>query len=297
MKTLNVAETPPVGTAAIHGAVLDEVLTTFPYNSASQFHEYFGSGPAPRGYGGSCAWQSFEAGRLVAERAGAEAEYWIDGRHVAAVYRDAGGMTLLDPYLLHCPPLRLERADAVDGEVRLAVDAYPFRIREDGSAAPSRVRVCWVPEDDSVRLDHLRFSPRRGHNVISRSFTLRRERQLTEVPPPAEWVRPQLLHPEQHSVSVRVVHPATRELAEIILPLAGRPTGVVSDTESMITKNNQGAVARHGARAFHRDSEVVADAVGSPRQDVVDFLLEAAALHLAAAPAGLETAAYSLEDE
>jgi hypothetical protein len=295
--TIDVAETPPAGVAVVQDTVLDEVLTTFPYNSAAQLHEYFGAGSAPRGYGGSCAWQSFEAGRRVAERSGAAAEYRIDGRHVAAVYPDAEGMTLLDPYLLHCRPLRLERADAVDGEVRLALDAYPFRTRPDGSPAPGRVRACWVLDDDSVRLDHLRFSPRRGHNVVSRSFTLRPGSRLAQVPPPADRVRRELLHPEQHSVSVRVVHPATRELAELVLPLAGRPAGVAADTASMITKNNQGVVAAHGTRAFHRDGELVADAVGRPYPDVADFLLEAAALHLAAAPPSLDLAAYSLEDE
>lgn len=106
---------------AVQRPVLAELLTSYPYNSASQLREYFGDGPLPSSYGGSCAWQSFEAGRSVAERSGAEAEYRIDGRHVAAVYRDADGITILDPYLMHCLPLRLERADAVDGDIEGAL--------------------------------------------------------------------------------------------------------------------------------------------------------------------------------
>lgn len=277
--------------------VLDEVLVGVPYNSASQFHEYFGTRAAPPRFGLSCAWQSFLAGRLVAERSGVAAEYLIDGRHVAAVYRRPDGVTLLDPYLLHGEPLRLDRAAAVDGAVRVTVDAYPHRRKKDGTPAPSRVRAVWNLADDTIRLDYLRFSPRRGHNAASRSFLLRPESRLGAVPPPADFVRPLLVHPEQHSVSVRVLHPATRHMAELILPLAERPAGVAEDGKLMITKDNQGAVAAHGDPRFQRDLEVVADAVSASPDDVVAFLLEAAAIHRAAAPAGLDLAPYSLEDE
>ncbi|PZT69548.1 hypothetical protein DN402_23730 [Streptomyces sp. SW4] len=120
--------------------VLDEVLVGVPYNSASQFHEYFGTKAAPPRLGMSCAWQSFTAGRMVRERSGITADYLIDGRHVAAVYRSDDGLVILDPYLLHGEPLRLDRGAAVDGTVRTTVDAYPFRVKADGTPAPSRVR-------------------------------------------------------------------------------------------------------------------------------------------------------------
>ncbi|MEV5975420.1 hypothetical protein [Streptomyces sp. NPDC052114] len=280
---------------AVQGTVLADLLTSYPYNSAAQLHEYFGEGPLPASYGGTCAWQSFEAGRLVAEHAGVAAEYRFDGRHVAAVYHDADGITVLDPYLLHRAPLRLERADAVDGAVSRTAEAYPLRSRADGSPAPSGVRVRWQLDDDSIQLNYLRFSPRRGHNVISRAFVLRPEQVLGPVPPAADAIRPQLLHPEQHSVSVRVVHPGTQQLAELILPLAGRQARMA--VRGMISKDNQGVVARHGTRAFDKNRETVADAVGVAPGDVEDVLLRAAALHRAAAPAGLELPAYSQEDE
>ncbi|WP_438291938.1 hypothetical protein [Streptomyces sp. HUAS TT7] len=177
--------------------------------------------------------------------------------------------------------------------VELAADAYPYRVRADGSPAPSRVCVRWRLDDDSIRLNYLRHSPRRGHNVISRSFLLRADQLLTSVPPDPDWVRPQLLHPEQHSLSVRVLHPASRQLAELVLPLTVRDL----TTSQLISKNNQGEVSRHGSRNFDRDSELVADAISVHPTDVYAFLLEAAALHRAAAPAGLELADYCLEDE
>ncbi|MEV5592923.1 hypothetical protein [Streptomyces sp. NPDC052496] len=281
----------------VQNDVLDEVLVGVPYNSASQFHEYFGTRAAPPRFGLSCAWQSFAAGRMVAERTGVTAEYLIDGRHVAAVYRGPDHVVVLDPYLLHSEPLRLDRSAAADGAVRVVVDAYPYRVRADGTPAPGRVRATWTLDDDVIRLDYLRFSPRRGHNVASRSFVMRPGSRLETVPPPADWVRPLLVHPEQHSVSVRVLHPGTRQLAELILPLAGRPAGIAEDRSLLITKDNQGAVAAYGEAGFEQNLDVVADAVAAPRDDVIAFLLEAAAIHRAAAPAGLDLAPYSLEDE
>ncbi|WEV29168.1 hypothetical protein OYE22_31265 [Streptomyces sp. 71268] len=281
----------------VQDRVLDDVLVGMPYNSASQFHEYYGTRAAPERFGASCAWQSFAAGHAVAERTGVEADYLIDGRHVAAVYRDPECVTLLDPYLLHQRPPRLERAAAVDGEVRVTVDAYPLRVRADGSPAPARMRATWLLDDDSIRLDYVRYSPRRGHNVLSRSFTLRPDVRLAAVPPPAEWVRPLLVHPEQHSVSVRVVHPDTRRMAELILPLARAHGGAAAGASALVTKDNQGVVSAYGSAAFQRDAELVADAVQATEADVTAFLLEAAAIHRAVAPAGLELAAYSLEDE
>lgn len=281
----------------VQNEVLDEVLVTVPYNSASQFHDYFGTREVPPRFGASCAWQSFAAGRAVAERTGVKADYLIDGRHVAAVYREDSGLSVLDPYLLHGEPLRLARSTAEGSVVRVAVDAYPHRVRADGTPAPGKVRATWMLDDDSLRLDYIRFSPRRGHNVISRSFLLRPESRLDVVPPPADWVRPQLVHPEQHSVSVRALHPESRQLAELVLPLAQRPEGTLADVSALITKNNEGVVSCHGTKEFDRDLETVSDAVGAARADVVDVLLEGAALHRSAAPAGLELAPYSLEDE
>ncbi|MFI6645716.1 hypothetical protein [Streptomyces sp. NPDC050504] len=293
--------------AAAQEEVLDEVLFGIPYNSASPLHERFGTRAAPPCFGTSGARQAFAAGRMVAGRTGVAAEYPVDGRHVAAVYRGPDGVVVLDPYLLHSEPLRLDRSAAVAGAVRVSVDAYPYRVRADGTPAPSRVLATWTLDDDAVRLDYLRFSPRRGHDVVFRSFTVRPEPRPATVPPPADRVRPFLIHPERHSVSVRVLHPASRQMAALVLPLATRPAGVAADRALLITRDNQGTVATHGQARFQRDAEVVADAVRAQRDDVIAFLLEAAAIHRAAihraaihraaAPAGPDLAPYPLEDE
>ncbi|GAA4657925.1 hypothetical protein [Streptomyces youssoufiensis] len=284
------------GLFAAQRRALDEIVTRMPYNSATHYHEYHAARAVPAAFGASCAWQSFAAGSLVARRTGVRADYLADGRHVAAVYRTPERVTVLDPYLLHRAPLRLERAAAVDGRVRVTVAAYPLRERADGTPAPSLVTAVWSLADGAVRLAYARYSPRRGTHVLARSFTLRPHARLSRVPPPPERIRAWLQHPEQLSVSFRVVHPLTHRMAELILPLA--PAGGAPVTRAaLLSRDNQGAVSPYGSPGFRRDAAVVADAVGAPVAELAAFLLEAAALRRAAAPGRPALAAYGAESE
>jgi len=276
-----------------------EVLTRIPYNSAAQYHLHYGTGTSPERFGTACAWQTFAAGERVALRTGATAEYRVGGRHVCALYEDGEGLTLLDPYLLHRAPLRLARADAADtadGTVRVDADAYPLRRRPDGSPAPSALRAVWRPADGLLRLRYLRYSPRLGETVTHRAYTMRPEDTVGELPVPAPLVRELLLHPEQNNLSIRAVHPGDDHLTEVALPFSGRPRGALADRRALIARDNQGAVSSWGHLAFDRELQRVADALRATPEEVVDHLLDAAALYDAAAPASVVVPEYSLED-
>ncbi|MFC3995979.1 hypothetical protein ACFOVU_08640 [Nocardiopsis sediminis] len=283
----------------VRAGALEQVLVEVPYNSAAQFHEYFGAGELPRRLGASCAFQSFEVGRLVGDRSGAQADYLVDGRHVAAVYAEGARITVLDPYLLHRVPLVLNRADADDdGAVRTVAEAFPVRVRADGTPAPARVRATWRLERAEIVLEYVRFSPRRGHNAVSRAFTLRMGGGLAEVPPPEETVRPLLTHPEQNNVSIRVVHPGDLHLREVVFPLTGRSDGAAPSADGLLTKDNQGVVSRPGTRGFDTGLALVAEAVGETPERVAEILLEAAAIHARVAPAdGPAMPEYAAVDE
>jgi len=273
-----------------------EVLTRIPYNSAAQYHLHYGTGTSPERFGTACAWQTFSAGELVALRTGATAEYRVGGRHVCALYDDGEALTLLDPYLLHRAPLRLSRTDAVDGAVRADADAYPLRRRPDGSPAPSTLRAVWRPADGLLRLQYLRYSPRVGETVTHRAYTMRPGDTVGELPVPAPLVRELLLHPEQNNLSIRAVHPGDDHLTEVALPFSGRPRGALADRRALIARDNQGTVSAWGEIGFDRELQRVADALRTTPEEVVDHLVEAAALYDAAAPASIVVPEYSLED-
>jgi hypothetical protein len=283
-------------TAEARRAVLEQVLTGVPYNSASQFHQHFGTREIPLRVGVSCALQSFEAGRLVESQTGVKASYLPDGRHVAAVYYGQNQLTVLDPYLMHREPLLLELADEHEGVISVTAEAYPIRTRKDGTPAPAKVRARWLPAEDEIRLEYVRFSPRRGHNIVSRAFTLRGDRALSIVPPPPEVIRPLLTHPEQNNLSIRAVV-EDAGLREVVLPLTGRSPGEPVNQNRLLTKDNNGAVSRAGTAGFTRDLELVAGSVRWSPGEVVEFLREAAAIYDRVAPAGLQLPDYSDEDE
>ena len=277
-------------------AVLTQVLHEVPYCSASQFYEYYGDAPADPRFGKSCAWQSFEVGARLAALGGPPVRYLVDGRHVAAVVHTDDGLVVLDPYLLHTEPLRLPRADPrADGAVVATSPALPIRYDADGTARPGRVKATWVPHRDRLKLEYQRFSPTRGHHLVSRFFTLPTDSELRLVPPPAEVIRPLLVHPEQNNISIRMLDPADQQVREIIYPLDGA-AGETTPAR-LLTRNNQGALARHGDPAFAATLGAIARHLQMSPTDVTDFVLGAADIHRRVAPADLQLPDYQVVDE
>ncbi|MDV9178011.1 hypothetical protein R6V09_48810 [Streptomyces sp. W16] len=281
----------------VYAGVLTEILHEVPYNSAAQFHEYYGTGAVPRRLGMACVWQSFEAGRLVAERAGGEAVFRVGGRHASAVFTEADTLTVLDPYLMHREPLRFDLGHQDAGPtLRVEADAYPVRTRPDGSPAPSKVRATWRRSDGAILLQYLRYSPAKDEDVTYRAFTMRTDSVVPSVPPPAPLVRRLLLHPEQNNFSIRTVHRDDHQVRELVLPFTGRPRQQLVDARHLIVRDNQGRVFRHGTGDFARELELIADAVRGTTEDMVGQLLTAAALYDSKAPAAPALPEYSLED-
>lgn len=276
---------------------LADVIFDVPYCSVSQYYEYYGDAPAPAVFGVSCAWQTFEVGRRLAAAGCGPVSYLVDGRHVAAVTATAYGMDVYDPYLLHLEPLRLRLRDArADGTVVAACEAVPIRTTADGHRTPGRLRAVWAPQRNRLRLEYTRLSPSRGHHVVARMFSFATDRVLGAVPPPADVVRPLLLHPEQNNLSVRVVDREQRRVHELVYPLAGVHRAP-SRADGLLTRDNQGRWARHGQLAFDGVLRAMARTLDVGTGELVDFVLGGVDIYRRIAPADLALAPYSLEDE
>lgn len=288
-----------VGSAAVDSlaSILMATVLGVPYNSGTQILEYFAGESVPARLGMSCAWQSYWAARLMHEQCGLPPRYMRDGRHVAVVYRDATTLTILDPYLLHQTPLRLSLEGDASETVVATSDAFPVRVHADGRPAPSRLRGAFDRRTGAIRLDYTRHSVQRGHTVVYRSFLLRADQVFADAPSPPEVVRTRLLHPEQNNLSVRVVHPSSRRLAEVILPLRDLARTNRPCASHLIAKDNDGSVWFAGAPGFQRELEHVADAVGLLPAEVVEYLLHAANVYLDVAPTDRQLATYSLTSE
>ncbi|MFG3259805.1 hypothetical protein [Streptomyces sp. NPDC048172] len=277
--------------------VLADVQFEIPYSSAASYHEYYGSGAPPWRLGRGCGWQTFEVARRIARHHGVRPTFLYAGGHAPAMYFEDGGLTLLDPYLPHLAPLRLRRADAVDGTVSAAVDAYPLRTRADGSAAPSRLAATWWLRDGVLLLEYARYSPRRAATVTHRAFTFHLGTELPFFPVPGGFARRMLLEPMQNNLSLRALHPGDRCLRELVLPFTGRPRAELRDPAFLMTKNNQGQVSRRGTPGYDEDLAGLADAVRATPEEVTAFVTDAAAIYDRVVPHTQEWPAYSVEDE
>lgn len=277
--------------------MLDEVVSGVPYSSAASFHQFFGAGPPPWRLGRGCGWQAFEVARRVEERCGLAATHVVSGGHVPALYVERDAITVLDPYMPHLTPLRLERPYADGDAVRAEVDAYPLRERPDGTPAPSRLRGTWWTRDGSLRLEYLRYGPSRDDYAPYRAYTFQPASVLPTVPLPGGLMRRVLLSPMQNNLSIRAVHPADRRLRELILPFTGCPRSRLVDRARLITKDNQGAVSPAGSSGFDRDLDELADATGSRPDELVEFVMEAAALYDRVAPPDQMWPDYPAESE
>ncbi len=280
------------------GRVLADVVRTVPYSSASQYYEYFGNAPADPRFGASCAWQSFEVGRRLTGCDGTAVRYHVDGRHVAAVLHRPDGLDVLDPYLMHLRPLQLRLLDCrPDGTVVSTVPALPMRTDADGTTRPGRVRAVWLPRQHRLRLEYGRFSPTRGHHFVSRFFSLATDRELRMVPPPADVIRPLLLHPEQNNVSVRVVDPDDDQVREILYPLTAPGALTAIRPDLLHARDNQGTLAPADSAAFRRSVGGIARALRTDVADLVEFVLGAAEIYRRVAPTDLVLPPYKLVHE
>ncbi len=287
------AESPQDGD--LYAVALADVVAGVPYNSGTQLLEYFAGRRFAPNVGMSCAFQSFHVAERVVALGGPTAVFLRDGRHVAASYRTDDEMVVLDPYLLHPVPLRVP-LHAHPGS-RTAVDAYPWRSKSDGSSAPSRLEGSWDQDAQVLRLNYVRYSPTRGHNVLSRSFALPASSAFTDYPSPPAVVRERLLDPEQHSVSVRVVQAGEGLMSEAVLPLRGIGTDNPAVPHQIVTKDNAGSVARPGTHAYQQAMAEVSDVTGMSTPDLVTLLLDAGRTYASAAPVGRDLPVYSLADE
>jgi hypothetical protein len=128
-------------------------------------------------------------------------------------------------------------------------------------------------------------------------FTLDTEKELRAVPPPADVVRPLLLHPEQNNLSIRVVDAETLAVREIVFPLTGGARHRAPSKDGLLVRDNQGAVKAFGAPGFDAVLGDLARSLGSTAGDVVDFVLGGARIYRRVAPPDLELPEYQAVDE
>jgi hypothetical protein len=276
---------------------LRRALLEIPYNSATQFHTYFGSGSPDSKFGAACIIQSIEVARLAVSLGASSPVLLQDERHVAAVFETDNELVVLDPYLLHGSPVRFSREEMAEGRATKTVAALPRRYDTDGQIREGRLTATYKATNDgyAIRLVYSRYSPTKDQYVLSRHFTLRSTNSF-DMSEFTSDLRGLMTDPEQTSVSIRAVLPDLSGTAEAILPLNGFATNTFTRDDIWV-RNSQGAMLNSDRRESTIVWRQLEECTHLTQWEVEDHLLSAAGIYQTIANPSREVAPYRLENE
>lgn len=296
-----------INTALKNSSLLFEILSCelksflldVPYNSISQFYEFFTEQTAESRFGVSCVWQSYEFGKRLHNRGLCDIDYYVDGRHVALICSTDDESYLIDPYLLHTTPIAINKpfsSETVEPSKNESF-AYPYRTITKEQYKPSKLSTTFYPEFNRLRLTYKKYSPTKNHYVVSRVFNMDLEKKIPSRPPTRDQVIPLLHHGEQNNLSIRLVHRESHELYELIYPIAhqhGKPIKF----ENLVARTNNGKVFTiEHSDVFSNHIDAMADSLQCPTQALIDFVLGGVAIYEQHAPQVIEYAELKLKDE
>lgn len=276
---------------------LEWVLRTVPYNSATEYlHWYNKSEPDPR-HGVACIYQTLYAAERATALGAPEAAILQDMRHIAAVFEDGGEVVVLDPYLLHLTPIRFPADEVRRGHSSVVADAAPVRRDRRGVEHPARLAAVYQATERGyrIRLSYSRYSVEADSYVLKRHFTLRSENRFVYADFSSDMLG-LLTHPEQNSVSIRVLVAGTAVTAEAIIPLKEFAEHHFSAADIWL-RSGQGVASRNGADTHA--AMVWSDierTTGLRRADVEDHLVSAAQVYQKIADHRTSLPDYALQD-
>ena len=283
----------------LYEQALLESLTRVPYNSAAQFPNFIENQSTDPKLGVACVLQSLDAAER-AERSGApEAVFLQDGRHIAAVFEYDDGIVILDPYLLHTKPIVLNFGNAVHEPETVTVPALPKRLDSKGVEVTSQVTATLFKgsgkDGYKFSLDYYRYSPTKASFFLSRHFKLDSQNRIDRNSKASNVVAI-LTHPEQTSLSIRVVSGETFYLSEVILPLSDwADTEVVA--ENLFIRNNNGEVFSADSDFATEAWDLLTQVTEHSQKEIEQHLEYAFSIYKSIADPAIEIKAYNLQSE
>lgn len=278
---------------------LRKFLVEVPYTSVSQFYQFFGSRKADDRYGVSCVWQAYMLGTRLKQKKIGEISYYVDGRHVALICRSDNQQYLIDPYLLHTDPLEIKRGLSPESpdSTRSSAHAYPFRHENNANCKPSKLAATYYADSNSVRLTYTKFSQSKNHYVISRTFNMDLNRNISDLPPPEQIVIPLLHHQEQNNLSIRIVHKQDHHIYELIYPIALYHNKPV-DEANLVARDNNGKMHTFGeTEQFHSILTNMSASLECSQKELTDFVLEGVEIYERNAPDVIPYSPFTIGNE
>jgi hypothetical protein len=249
--------------------IYKELLYNIPYNSVTHLYIYLAGKKVPSNYGMPCVLQLDELMRRFT-KAGFSYTIYVDQRHATIVVPIEGELYLFDPYLLHSEPVCLSKCE--DGKY-YSFEAFPYRIDKEGRKISSQYRVQINRQDALLKTKYAQYQEKDDKFLSIRSF---RFDMKTPIPglPKAEVMVPQFFHPEQTTLSCRVLCKSDSKIYQVIYPICWYFRSGMHNKSNLLIKLNNGEMINPSSPRFQFYLEKVAFNMDLTQGDIIDFILE-----------------------
>lgn len=245
-----------------------------PYSSATAVYFAAGETPGER-FGDNCIGQAAAVHDALVS-AGFSPFYVRDGRHHAVIVRARGRITVFDPYLMHAKPIVIHGEPEIGREMEFP--AHPD-VACDGRVFPGILRVDF-PATDTLRLRKRRYDAAKGaYEESVFTFDLRApvDRPAPEDPAIA-------FSPEQTTLSIRTLDPASCQTEHLVYPVAKTHEHGTVDPSMLYAKAGNDARHARGSEEYDSCLARIAGRLGCPPEEVERFVMRSVELYERSAP-------------
>jgi hypothetical protein len=255
------------------------VLKEVPYNSVSSVFNVAREVP-PAVFGGNCIWQVMQLRKRLLNE-GVRGTYFLrDGRHHTLIVPSREALFLLDPYLMHKEPINLtEMLDSREKQRKFI--AYPNVIDASGKVQKGYIAIVFEKDKHRFVIEKGRFNPNLSEYRVLRFFfdlNCPKYRTLSLSNPSVAF------HPEQTSLSIRVLDIASGEVMHLIYPIHKFYNLPVNESH-LYVKTNQCLVVPHSkSRDFNNSVSRIATTLNCTIEEMLRFMRRGVVLYNRLAP-------------
>jgi hypothetical protein len=259
--------------------IYKSILYSIPYNSISQLYIYLKEINVPHNFGLPCVLQLNElVSRLV--NAGFSYTGYLNHRHASIIVPIGGKEYLFDPYLLHSEPVCLS---SLKENQYYNFKAFPYRKDKEGRTIPSQFRVQVSRKNETLNTRYAQFQSDDDKFLLIRRFRFDLGQTVMSLPPPSEII-PLFFHPEQTTLSIRVLCKSDSKVYQLIYPICWYFRSGMHSPVNIFLKLNSGEVITSSRSDYKFYFQKIADNTGLTKNDIIDFIMGGISIYEEYAP-------------
>lgn len=267
--------------------IYKDILYHVPYNSISQLYIYLKKIDVPLSFGLPCALQLKELTRRFNE-AGFSYTGHVNHRHGTIIVPIEGREYLFDPYLLHSEPVCLS---SLEDNKHYSFKAFPYRKDKEGRTIPSQFRLQVSRKNETLNTRYAQFQVENDKFLLVRRFRFDLSQTVMKLPSPSKII-PYFFHPEQTTLSIRVLCKSDSKMYQLIYPICWYFRSGMHSPTNIFIKLNSGETITSSRSDYRFFLQKIADNIGLSKNDIIDFIMGGVSLYEKFAPKEIKFQKY-----